>query len=84
MTAKEYRAEKQYKQWGDDHLNKLRSKHGRHNLDAGLKLSGNASNEKGVIGNGDYLFVGKGGKKYIATIHAGKDYIKEDKGQMYL
>ena len=93
MTANEYMEKragsssdgrKQYNSWGNDHLSFLRKQHGKHKMDSGLTLIGNAENEKGIIGNGDYLFKNKKGKKFVATMHSGKDYIKPDKGQMYL
>jgi len=77
-------AERNYQKLGQEHLEFLRKQHGRHKKDIGLKLIGNASNEKGIVGNGDYIFKTRDGKKLIASTHVGKDYLKEDNGQMYL
>lgn len=73
-----------YNAQGTELLNHLRDEHGRHQKDIGLKLVGNALNEKGFVGNGDMIFKNKDGERLIASMHAGKDYLRKDDGQMYL
>ena len=84
LLEKIAKKQNQYEEWGKAHLEFLRKEHGKHKLDNGLKLVGNSTNEKGIIGNGDFLFKGTDGKEYIATMHAGKDYIKPYDGKIYL
>jgi len=83
-NAKLQKAHKWYQKQGSDLLKRLRKEHGAHPLDKGLKLYGGPEKEEGFIGNGDMLFVNEKGQRFVVTEHAGKDYIKPDKGQIYL
>ena len=77
-------AEEWYQKQGEEFLEYLRKQYGRHALDKNLKLIGGPEKEEGFIGNGDMIFVNDKGQQFVATMHGGKDYIKPDKGQMYI